>query len=73
MDTNIIYNEKCEQTMMSNIDEKSIDVILTSPPYCTSNRGGKNSKLNLETTTMKGYPKLRYDMFIDNMSTDEYV
>ena len=67
-----ISNEKCEETM-SKMDSGSVDIILTSPPYCTSNRGGRNSKLNLETSRMKGYPKLRYDMFIDNMPTDEYV
>lgn len=72
MTADYISNEKCEDTM-SKMDDGRVDIILTSPPYCTSNRGGKNSKLTLETSKMKGYPKLRYDMFIDNMPSDEYV
>lgn len=70
-----IFNEDCNITMTNRIQPKSVDVILTSPPYCTSNRAGKNSKANLTTTghNKKFYPYLRYDVFLDNMSTEEYI
>jgi DNA modification methylase len=70
-----IFNEDCNITMTDHIQPKSVDVILTSPPYCTSNRAGKNSKANLTTTghNKKFYPYLRYDVFLDNMSTEEYI
>lgn len=70
-----IFNEDCNITMTEHIQPKSVDVILTSPPYCTSNRAGKNSKANLTTTghNKKFYPYLRYDVFLDNMSTEEYI
>lgn len=33
MKTNIIYNENCLETMKNKIDNYSVDLILTSPPY----------------------------------------
>ena len=71
-----IYTEDCLLTMKDHIDEKSVDIVLTSPPYCTCNRGGKNSKNNLTNEThsnSKFYPTMRYDVFNDNMSEDEYI
>lgn len=75
MELNKIYTEDCLVTMKEHIDEKSVDIVLTSPPYCTCNRGGKNSKNNLNEThaNPKFYPSLRYDMFSDNMSEEEYI
>lgn len=32
METNIIYNEDCLETL-SRMDDNSIDLIVTSPPY----------------------------------------
>ena len=32
-----IYNEDCLLTMKNHIEEKSIDIILTSPPYNITN------------------------------------
>lgn len=36
MITDILYNEDCIVTMQEHIDEKSVDIILTSPPYNTA-------------------------------------
>ena len=68
-----IYNENCNDTMDTHIAEHSVDCVLTSPPYCTSNRAGKKSTVTLKTSTSKYYPSLRYDVFNDNMTPDEYV
>lgn len=52
------------------MDEKSIDVILTSPFYNTNKKQGKaNTLLN---TNMNGQPYIRYDMHIDDMTDEEY-
>lgn len=72
METNIIYNEDCLETM-SKMEKHSIDIVLTSPPYCTSNRAGKNSKSTLLNSTTKYYPSLRYDVFLDNLTPSEYI
>lgn len=70
-----IYNEDCNKTMHGRLSPASVDVVLTSPPYCTSNRAGRNSKMNLTKTNAdkKYYPYLRYDVFSDNMEPEEYV
>lgn len=73
MDRNIIYNEDCRKTMAERIDGASVDIVLTSPPYCTSPHMGKNSKVTLSSTTMKGYPPYRYDVFLDYMTPDQYA
>ena len=76
METNKIHVEDCMVTMASHIDEHSVDIVLTSPPYCTCNRGGKNSKNNLTNETHsnpKYYPTMRYDVFNDNMTEEEYI
>ena len=69
MTTNIIHNEDCTVTMAKHIDEKSVDIILTSPPYCTSVRAGKGSKATLKTEKCNGYPSTRYDVFISNKNS----
>lgn len=61
MDTNIIYNEDCRQTMREHIDESSVDIILTSPPYNMTKRKG-------------GYADTgRYDVYTDWKSEAEYI
>lgn len=64
MELNKIYNEDCIQTMKLHIDEKSVDVILTSPPYNTSRSG--NSKT-------KGCANIRYDCYNDMLDDEEYI
>ena len=73
MELNIIHNEDCRKTMKEHIDEHSVDIVLTSPPYCTSNRAGKKSTATLTNTYTSGYPSYRYDVFLDNMTPEEYI
>ena len=69
MDLNKIWNESNEITMKEHIDEKSIDLILTSPFYnSTDGNRGILSKQN-----SKNYASCRYDEFNDNMSDEEYI
>ncbi len=46
------------------------DVILTSPFYNTNKKHGNNRTLS--NTQNKGYPYLRYDSHIDNLTDEEY-
>ena len=62
MDTNIIYNEDCLTTMSNKIDEKSINIILTSPPYnMTKRKGGYADK------------QPRYDVYVDWKDAQDYI
>jgi site-specific DNA-methyltransferase (adenine-specific)/modification methylase len=60
---NTIYNENCNETMKRMAD-KSCDLILTSPPY-NSGRGHTIDKRNPYAG--------RYDIYLDDMNTDEYL
>lgn len=62
---NTIYNEDCFDTMRK-LDENSVDIVLTSPPYNTS-RVRKASNKGIETHMD------RYDVFNDEMTDDEYI
>lgn len=43
MEINKIYNEDCFDTMTKMINERQkVDIVLTSPPYCTPNDNAKN-------------------------------
>lgn len=62
MEINKIYNEDCLITMKNNIDEKSIDLVITSPPYnMTKRKGGYADK------------EKRYDDYQDWKTEDEYL
>ena len=61
MDTNIIYNEDCLITM-DRMEEKSVNIILTSPPYnMTKRKGGYADK------------QPRYDVYVDWKDEQEYL
>lgn len=61
MNINIIYSEDCLKTMKNKIDEKSIDIVFTSPPYnMTKRKGGPSDKG-------------RYDIYRDWKSPEEYI
>lgn len=64
MELDKIYNEDCLQTM-SKIDERSVDLVLTSPPYNIS-RTIKNREYGLKVCNVK------YKDYTDNLSNDEY-
>ena len=60
MKNNIIYNEDCLITL-DKLDEKSIDVVLTSPPYNMTKCKG-------------GYADTRrYDVYQDWKTEEEYI
>ena len=67
MELNKIYNEDCLETMKAHIDEKSVDLVLTSPPYNISRAG---SVLEASGDT---YPSTRYDGFNDTRTAEEYI
>lgn len=62
MEINKIYNEDCLLTMSKHIDEHSVDVILTSPPYNTSRVYSKSDPYSF-----------RYDSYSDGLSDEEYI
>jgi len=71
MKINTIHNEDCLKTM-SKMDDKSIDCVLTSPPY---NTGGRieywsNTIINGKRVYEK---QKRYDEYLDTKTTKEYI
>lgn len=65
VEVNQIYNESCMETM-DRMDSNSINLIITSPFYNT-NRPILTKKRH------NGPPEGRYDVHLDNMTSDEYV
>jgi DNA modification methylase len=62
MELNKIHNEDCLITMNTKIDEKSIDIVLTSPPYnMTKRKGGYADK------------QPRYDAYNDWQDEETYL
>lgn len=68
METDILYNEDCIVTMQEHIDEKSVDIILTSPPYNTA-----RSNCDFHNDSKKGRYTVRYVDFNDNKTPEEYA
>ena len=68
MEINRIYNEDCFDFMQKLADNnQKVDLILTSPPYCTpSDKGEKYSE-----KTFQNY-QIRYDVFNGFNSPEEY-
>ena len=62
IELNKIYNEDCFETM-NKIDEHSVDIIITSPPYNTSRKGATDLSTH----------QCRYEDYNDSMSDDEYI
>lgn len=63
METNIIYNEDCLETMWGgHIDEHSVNIVLTSPPYNTSRPSSKEDPYSF-----------RYDSYNDGLTDGEYT
>lgn len=61
-----IRNEDCFETMEAI---EPVDVVLTSPPYNTNKKAGKNRVIG--NTNADEY--IRYDVFVDNFTDDEYT
>lgn len=64
MEYNKIYNEDCLVTL-GRMEDKSIDIILTSPPY---NKSRRSSYSEASLATLQGY----YKEFDDAKSNTEY-
>lgn len=67
METNIIYNEDCLITMYERILPKSVDIVLTSPPYNTA-----RTNCDFENDSKKGRYTARYANFNDMKTDKEY-
>lgn len=70
METNIIYNEDCLETM-ARIPDNSIDLVVTSPPYNKGFYANKNAKQSKVWNTLNGR-KIAYDSFSDDMFPEDY-
>lgn len=71
MKTNIIYNEDCLVTM-SKIEDNSIDLIVTSPPYNKGFYADKNAKKSDKVWGGLNGRKIAYDVYGDDMSPLDY-
>ena len=71
MEINKIYNESNIETL-KRMDEQSVDVILTSPFYNTNKKAGKNKTLKNTTVKEGQYNYVRYDVFVDTMTDEDY-
>ena len=65
METNIIYNEDCLETL-AKMEDNSIDLIVTSPPY----NKGFYTKL---TESENWHSAIDYDNYNDALEPKEYV
>lgn len=58
---NVIYNEDCLITMKDHIEEKTVDLVMTSPPYNMTKRKGGFADTG------------RYDVYTDWKTEDDYI
>ena len=72
MEINKIYNESNLETI-KKMNENSVDVILTSPFYNTNAKAGKTRTLNNTKVKEGQYNYVRYDVFVDTMTNNEYI
>jgi len=62
VELDVIYNEDCLSTMTNNLEENTIDLVITSPPYnMTKRKGGYADK------------EPRYDNYQDWKTEEEYL
>ena len=69
LEINKIYNADCLE-LMKDIPDKSIDLVLTDPPYGIGNKfkGGKKSKLNkFNKIVEKGWDKAPTQIYFDEI------
>ena len=69
METNIIYNEDCLETL-SRMDDNSIDLIVTSPPYNKNFYAPSRGKSE-SWSAMRGR-QIPYDVYNDSMPPQDY-
>ena len=76
-----IHNEDCIETMRNHIESASVDIVLTSPPYPTFNsfsthKNPRNSNISSTDGNERkptSYPHYKYDLFVENKTTEEYI
>lgn len=61
MQINTVYEGDAQSVMNSKLEEKSVDIILTSPPYNTSRAKAKDKHNS------------RYDVYVDSLPEQEYI
>lgn len=66
-----IINDDC-MNVMTQMEDQSIDMVLTSPFYNTNTKAGKTRTLKNTTVGRGQYDYVRYDKFVDNMTSEEY-
>ena len=71
IELNKVYNEDCLETM-KRMTDKSIDLVLTSPPYNTGKRKEYYSS-NIKNGKRIYSKEKRYDNYNDNMTDEEYI
>ena len=70
VELNKIYNEDCLETL-SRIDDESIDLVVTSPPYNKNFYADKNAKPFRVWMGLNGR-KIGYDVYDDCMTPEDY-
>ena len=70
METNIIYNEDCLETL-SRMEDNSIDLVVTSPPYNKGWYANKHAKQSDVWGGLNGR-KIAYDVYEDEMEPAAY-
>lgn len=71
IENNKIYNEDCRDTM-SRMKEKQVDIVLSSPFYNTNDKSGGKRTLSNCKVKENQYPYVRYDVFADCMTDEQY-
>ena len=69
METNIIYNEDCLETL-AKMEDNSIDLIVTSPPY-NKNFYAPSSGADKSWSALRGR-QIPYDVYNDSMPPQDY-
>ena len=70
MVTNIIYHESCLETL-SRLEDDTIDLVITSPPYNMRRRVSKGKLISRGNDNTEFSQK--YTEFADNLPTEEYL
>ncbi len=68
----MLVNENCFPFMEKMADiQKKVDAIITSPPYNSNKKAGKIG--TNQNTKFNGYCYIRYDLHVDNKTSEEYA
>jgi site-specific DNA-methyltransferase (adenine-specific)/modification methylase len=70
MQTNLVHNESCLDTLV-RLEDNSVDLVITSPPYNLRRRVSKGKLISRGNDTPKNVAK--YTEFTDDLPTEEYL